>query len=232
MIAASPIIAPSRRETSAAVDAGASSMPNTSSVPTDWKELMIATATTMSINVSNRRTRNPDVAASSGWMHSSRNGRRHTQATTATNTRAIDCQTTSFIRTPSSSPNRMRVRSPVKLLVRDVIMTPSASMPAKNNPIAVSLDRRDRRVITLTPLIITTVPAAAPITTGQPRSTAVAMPGRTPWARASATKARPRSTTNEPTIAQHIATSTPAESARVMKSLSMKGLKRKSVMRW
>ena len=118
---------------------------------------------------------------------------------------------------------KMRVRSPVKLCDFDVIITPTASMPANNRPMAVSPDRRERRVITETPPIITAVPAAAPMVTGKPTSKAMAIPGNTPWASASATNANPRSTTNVPTTAHASATSTPAVSARARNALSTKG---------
>ena len=205
-------------------------MPNTSSVPTLWNELMIATATIISISDWYRRGLKPDVAAISGSMHSSRNGRRHTQAIAATTRTAAACHHSAVTSTPSRSPNRMLVRSPLNLSDRDVIITPSASIPAKNRPMAVSLDSLERLVMTDTPPIITTVPATAPRITGNPSRIAVAMPGSTPCARASATNARPRSTTNVPTTAQLIATSTPARRARIRNSLSVKGRRKVSFM--
>jgi hypothetical protein len=61
----------------------------------------------------------------------------------------------------------------VKLRERLVIMTPSASIPAKSSPTAVSPDRRDRRVIAPIPPIMIAAPTAAPSTAGNPASTAI-----------------------------------------------------------
>jgi hypothetical protein len=89
-------------------------------------------------------------------------------------------------------------------------MTPSASIPTNNKPIAVSPDSRYRRVTTLTPDIMTPAPIAAPSTPEKPNSNAAATPGTTPWASASPAKARPRNTTNVPATAQMADTKMPA----------------------
>jgi len=85
--------------------------------------------------------------------------------------------------------------SPTNDVDREVMITPSDNMPTKSSPIAVSADNRTRDVITETPPIIATAPIAAPTTPGTPNSSARAIPGITPWASASPTNDRPRSTT-------------------------------------
>ena len=85
--------------------------------------------------------------------------------------------------------------SPTKVRDREVMITPSASIPTNSKPIAVSLDSRDLRVINEMPVIITAALTAAPKIPDTPMSRAAAMPGTTPWARASPTNDRPRSTT-------------------------------------
>ena len=129
---------------------------------------------------------------------------------------------------PSTSPNRMRVRSPVNESERDTMTTPSASIPTNSRPIAVSPDRRDRRRTMLTPPIITAAPTSAPPMPGSPSSSAPAMPGSTPWASASPMNASPRRTTNVPTMAQAIATRQPAISARSMNVVVGEGVDQRS----
>ena len=117
----------------------------------------------------------------------------------------------------------MRVRSPTNASLREVMITPNASIPTNNKPIAVSPERRKRRVTRLTPPIITTAPTAAPTMPETPKRRAVAIPGKTPWARASPTKARPRSTTNVPAIAHDKATKIPPINAKRRNSLLRNG---------
>ena len=107
----------------------------------------------------------------------------------------------------------------MKELERDTITTPSASMPTNSSPIAVSDESRDRRVMSVTPPIMARAPTIAPTIPGAPMSSAPAMPGSTPCASASPMNASPRSTTNVPTTAHAIETSTPASSARSMNPL-------------
>ena len=176
-----------------------------------------------SITLWKRRIEKPEVRASPSSTDNSKKGRRPIKAIRPTTTRAHSCKSKSERLTPSSSPNKMRVRSPTNASLREVMMTPSASMPTKSKPIAVSPERRKRRVTRLTPPIITTAPTAAPTMPDTPRSSAVAMPGRTPCASASPTNASPRSTTKVPAMAHVIATRMPATKARRRNSLFRNG---------
>jgi hypothetical protein len=94
----------------------------------------------------------------------------------------------------------------------------------KRRPIAVSEDSLDFEVINVIPEIITAAPTAAPRIPGKPNKMAKAMPGNTPWARASPIKARPRRITKVPAIAQAMETRTPAIRASTMKALKAKGV--------
>ena len=141
----------------------------------------------------------------------------------------MPCTTRSSRPIPSSSPNRIRTRSPENDDERDTITTPSASRPTNSSPIAVSLDRRERSVISVTPPIIAIAPTAAPIIPGTPSRSAAATPGSTPWASASPMNARPRSTTYVPTTAHAIDTRIPARSACWRNSLSRNGSTRSRV---
>ena len=167
----------------------------------------------VSITLWKMRMEKPEVRARPSSTESNRNGRRPTKAIKPTRASAHSCSNKSERLTPSSSPNKMRVRSPTNASLREVMITPSASMPTKSKPIAVSPESRKRRVTRLTPPIIATAPTAAPTMPDTPRSSAVAIPGSTPCARASPTNASPRNTTKVPATAHVIATSIPAASA-------------------
>ena len=138
-------------------------------------------------------------------------------------TSAANCDAKSVVVIPSNSPNKIRARSPTNEDERDVIMTPSASMPTNSKPIAVSPDNLNLRVTMLTPPIMTAAPTAAPRMPENPSNIAVAIPGSTPWASASPTNAKPRNTTNVPAIAHVKATRIPPNSASRMNSLLAKG---------
>ena len=62
MTAASAIIAPTRRATNAAAAGGATSMPNTNSVPTTWKDATTTKATSTIIARCVQRGEKPDLA--------------------------------------------------------------------------------------------------------------------------------------------------------------------------
>ncbi len=154
------------------------------------------------------------------------NGRRPTKAIAATIASATVWNTKSPPETPSSSPNSTRVRSPTKVSEREVMMTPSASMPTNSRPMAVSPESLNRRCTTETPPIITIAPTMAPYTPEIPSNSAPAIPGRMPCARASPTNANPRRITNVPAIAQVSPTNNPPTRARRMNSLSKNGVNR------
>ena len=94
----------------------------------------------------------------------------------------------------------------------------------KSNPMAVSEERRERCVMTVTPPIMSIAPIAAPIIPGKPNRNARAIPGRTPWASASPIKAIPRMMTNVPAMAHAMETRMPAMSACIMKGFEVKGV--------
>ena len=106
----------------------------------------------------------------------------------------------------------------VKERLFDTMITPSASIPTNSSPTPVSSPSRDRRLTRLTPATIRAALTSAPTVTLNPHSTARAMPGITPWARASPRKLRPRSTTQVPTTDDATTASIPASSARCMNS--------------
>ncbi len=213
MADAAAIMVPIRRENSAAVAAGASSIPNTSSVPTVRKETTTVSAMSASIKPWKSREGNPEASACSGSKERSRKGRRQIHATEAITTVAASCSPISRLVTPRISPKRIRTRSPAKAPDRETMATPRASIPTNRSPMAVSPESFERRVMTPIPRIMAAAPAAAPTIPGRPSSMATATPGRTPWARASPMKARPRRTTNVPTIPQAIETRIPAARA-------------------
>ncbi len=141
---------------------------------------------------------------------------------------ATSCSRISERVTPRISPKRMRTRSPEKAPERETMATPRASIPTKRSPMAVSEDSRERRVMKPIPRIMAAVPTAAPSSPGRPSSMEMATPGRTPWASASPMKARPRRTTNVPTMPQAKETSSPAARALAMKPLCTNGETRRS----
>jgi hypothetical protein len=78
-----------------------------------------------------------------GVKLSSRNGLAKKIAMRITTNVAVSWTMMEEVLIPSISPNRMRVRSPLKELERDTMITPRDSMPTNSKPIAVSDDRRD-----------------------------------------------------------------------------------------
>ncbi len=126
--------------------------------------------------------------------------------------------TKSVVVTASTSPNRIAVTSVAKERDPDTMITPSASMPTKSSPIAVSTDSPRRRRSACTPSTITPALTAAPRTAGTPVSVATATPGSMPCASASPRNAIPRTSTHVPTTAQSTAAVAPAARARSMKS--------------
>jgi hypothetical protein len=118
--------------------------------------------------------------------------------------------------TPRTSPNRREVTSVAKLAEREMITTPSASMPTNSRPMPVSSRTRARRVTSDTAPLITSAATNAPMIGLNPHSTARARPGITPWARPSPRNVRPRSTTHVPITAHAAAARMPASSARCM----------------
>ena len=136
---------------------------------------------------------------------------------------AMACNKIACVLIPRISPNKTRTISPVNVVDRETITTPNANMPTNNNPMAVSDDNRDFRVIRLIPPIIITAPSDAPMIPGRPNKIATAIPGNTPCARASPINARPRKTIKVPTIQQVIETRIPASKARNKKVFDKKG---------
>src|SRR5690606_19623414 len=120
--------------------------------------------------------------------------------------------------TPRTSPKRRLCTSVAKDRLFEMITTPRASIPTNSRPTAVSSARRARRFTNVMPPTITAAVARAPRVRSNPHSTARAMPGMTPWARASPRKDRPRSTTQVPTTEDATTASIPAHSARCMNS--------------
>ena len=112
---------------------------------------------------------------------------------------------------PKISPNRMRVRSPRKGAGAgddDHAERQHADEQQADGRIGGELERWVMRV---TPPIMTAAPDGAPTMPGKPRIRARAIPGSTPWARASPMKARPRRTINVPATAQAIADQHPGD---------------------
>lgn len=146
------------------------------------------------------------------------NGRWKSQATT----RATPAETASVPRstgvTARTSPNRIAVTSVANDRDPETMITPSASIPTKSSPIAVSYDNPPRRRSACTPNTMTPALTAAPRTAGTPVSVATATPGSMPCASDSPRKAIPRTSTQVPTTAHSTAAVAPAASARSMKS--------------
>ena len=83
--------------------------------------------------------------------------------------------------------------------LREMITTPSASMPTNSKPMAVSSFRAVWRCTSSMPSTITPAAMAAPRKGEKSNSTAAAMPGTTPCTKASPKKLMPRSTSQVPT---------------------------------
>ena len=116
--------------------------------------------------------------------------------------------------TPSASPKRMVVRDPVYDGVDEMITTPSPSMPTNSRPMAVSSLRAVWRWISSIPPTMTAAATTAPRTGEKSSTTASAMPGTTPWTKASPKKLRPRRTSQTPTTDAVTPASRPPYSAR------------------
>lgn len=82
----------------------------------------------------------------------------------------------------------------------------------------VSSGRRARRWTTSMPATITAALTRAPTVTSMPHTKASAMPGSTPWARASPMNDMPRTTTHVPITEVVTAASSPPTSARWVSS--------------
>jgi len=95
-----------------------------------------------------------------------------------------------------------------------MMTTPSASIPTKSSPIAVSSPRRVCRLTTSMPATMTAAATAAPIAGLTSSTTAAAIPGTTPWTNASPKKLIPRSTSHVPTTAHISPARIPPISAR------------------
>ena len=127
---------------------------------------------------------------------------------------AISCALMSLRVTPRTSPKRSAVTSVEKERARETMTMPSESMPTKSSPIAVSSRTSVRFETRLTKPLMTSAATKAPMIGLNPQSTASAMPGITPCARASPRNARPRSTTHVPTSEVATTATSPPMSAR------------------
>src|SRR5699024_11150124 len=145
------------------------------------------------------------------------NGRYSSSDIKPTPTTNISCTPTSAQLTPNASPKRMAVNDPWKLSEREIRTTPSAIMPTKRRPMALSSFRLVVRWISSSKLTITSAASAAPRNGEKSKSTAAAIPGTTPWTNASPKKLIPRSTSQTPTKPDITAAKSPPNSARIRK---------------
>ena len=120
--------------------------------------------------------------------------------------------------TDRMSPKSSAVTSVANDRAFDTMTIPSDSMPTKSRPIPVSSRIADRDETSDTRPAITAAATNAPAIGLNPPSTASAIPGMTPWARASPRKARPRRTTQVPIREVATTASRPASNARCMKA--------------
>ncbi len=180
MPAATAIMRGTVRTTSAAVAGGPTSSPKTSSVPMDWKLPITAAAIKTSKTACALPGRIPNSSAFCLLKDSARNGRYMATETMITIPPRIACCTRSALVTPKASPNRIVVRLPVYESTLEMITTPSASIPTKSRPIAVSSLSFVCRLTTSIPATMTAAATAAPSAGLTSSTTAAAMPGTTP----------------------------------------------------
>ena len=169
-----------RRARSTAVAGGAISSPKTSRAPTAWKEEITARVIRPIITRWARRGRSPRVAAfcSLKRQHQERPVEQNHPGQGHHRRHGLDHQVPPEV--PSTSPKRMATRSTANDPLREMMITPRASMPTKSRPMAVSSDRRVVRCTREMAPTITTAATAAPSTGLKPSSRATAMPGSTP----------------------------------------------------
>jgi hypothetical protein len=98
-----------------------------------------------------------------------------------------------------------------------MITTPRASMPTKSRPMAVSSLSRELRLTTSMRTSMTAAAIAAPSRGLKSKATAAAMPGTTPWVKASPKKLMPRRTSHVPTTEHMRPARMPPSSARCWK---------------
>jgi len=117
---------------------------------------------------------------------------------------------------PRASPKRMDVTSVAKDPDLDTMRTPNASIPTNKSPIAVSSRTGVRLETKVTRPLIMRAERKAPTTGLKPHKIATAIPGMTPWAKASPRNASPRKTIHVPTREVATTAITPPTSARCM----------------
>ena len=100
---------------------------------------------------------------------------------------------------PSESPKRTAVTFVLNEPAFEMITTPSASIPTKSSPMAVSSRTVVKLATVETKPLITRAAIKAPRAGLNPQRTARATPGITPWASASPRNASPLSTIQVPT---------------------------------
>src|SRR5690554_84616 len=214
--AASSICSLSRLVTSPAVAAGVIKRATTSTTPTAWMEMTMATAVRASSRLWNSTTGKPAASAPRGSKEASTSwGKNNTKTTTSSRAKAA-IRTISLAWMASTEPRSRLFRSPMKPGLVDRSTMPKAKTPVKRMARAVSFLTLETRVKTTTPREVTRAKNRALTWMLMPKSSPTAMPVKAVWAMASPMKARPLSTTKVPMAAATTATSPTPTKARTI----------------